>query len=201
MSLRSRDRRLSRLQIPARRQVLKDKLAKNDVLLIVGKSPAVWDDVEAFWEFGVRHDVCCINCIGAVYPCDFDHWFSYHGVELAERFPDKRGALLHSVSRCTHPKIDYAWKIHDTGGSSAFIGGRCALMYWGYARVVFAGCGITNDGYWDNTSGEDSYRYRETFLATWQRFHPELKDRIRSMSGNTMEIYGYPTPGWLNGND
>lgn len=171
------------------------------MLLVVGKSPAVWDDVEAFLSFGVEHDVCCVNHIGTVFPCEFKHWFSYHGVDLANIADKNHGSILHSVNSCCDPRIKYTWKIHPTGGSSSFLAGRCALMYWGYKRVVFAGCGLTNDGYHDKTFGEDSYRYKETFLKQWETFFPILKDNIRSMSGNTMALYGYPTLEWLNGND
>lgn len=162
----------------------------------------VWDDVESFWRLGVGHDVCCINSIGMNYPCDFDHWFSYHGVQMVDMAGDRCSAILHSISPCVHPRINYSWKLYEKGGSSAFMAARCAVMYWGYERVVFAGCGLTNDGYWNGNSGNDSYRYTETFLGTWKRFHPELKDIFRSMSGNTMKLYGYPSAGWLkNGAD
>ncbi len=158
-------------------------LRAHDVLLIVGKSPERWDDVERFWNMGVEHDVCCINQTGIVYPCPFRHWFSYHGAELVEQWgPQNPGAMLHT----TGPPMSgiKRWRLKNTRGSSSLQAVRCALRFWGYKRVVVAGVALSGD-------------YYDTFYKHWLEALPEISEDVRSMSGHTMRLLGEPTKEWL----
>jgi hypothetical protein len=158
----------------------------NDILLIVGKSPERWDDVERFWDFDVSHDVCCINHTGIFYPCQFKIWFSYHSVELLEQLAPQNpwhGAHLFS----TGPKTDgiMRWRIDNTRGSSSLNAARCAIRYWGYKRIVLAGVALTG-------------QYYDSFYKHWVDAFPEITGMVKSMSGHTKDILGEPTNAWLN---
>jgi hypothetical protein len=37
----------------------------------------------------------------------------------------------------------------------------------------------------------------ESYRKGWERKLPDIKDRVRSMSGWTKELLGKPTKGWL----
>ena len=169
----------------------------HDTLLVVGGAPCVWDDLEAWWEFDHHHDVCVVNEIGRLFPCHFQHAFSYHHTFLVEK--GITAPFVHTIRRGGDYSGMYPWRLRDTGGSSGFMAARCAIKYWGYKRVVVAGCPINNDGHFSSLAGSpDSYRYAETFLSAWRRHHKTIGSRLRSMSGNTRDIYGPPTKEWLN---
>lgn len=177
-----------------RNKPISDIPRHNDTLLIVGGAPTVWDDLEAWWEFEHPHDVCIVNFVGNVFPCDFLHSFSYHPWAIDNFTKSTR----HTVGRGKGPNGFISWRLRDTGGSSSLMAVRCALRYWGYKKVVVAGVPLTNDGHWNGMNGKDKYTYTETFLGKWKEFYGELKDKLRSMSGNTRDIYGPPTKEWLN---
>lgn len=153
-------------------------LRDNDTLLIVGSSPERWDDVEKFWELGIPHDVCCINKTGIIYPCPFKHWFSYHSTELVEQWsPLNPGAMLHTSGS----PMDGVrrWRLHNTRGSSSLMATRCALQFWGYDRVILAGVSLSEG-------------YADKFLPHWRQAIGELDGKVKSMSGHTAKLLGYP---------
>lgn len=177
-------------------------LKDNDTLLVVGSAPCVWDDLDNFFALEHPHDVCVINEIGRFYPCSFKHAFSFHAQLLIE-YGYAGKAICHSVNRNKPTGIDYAWRLSRTSGSSSLMAARIALRHWGYKRVVVAGVPINNDGHLAGLATHDKTgNYTGIFLAAWEKFHPELKNFLRSMSGNTRDIYGAPAKEWLNdGND
>ena len=162
------------------------------LLLIVGKGPCVWDDLEAFQDFGVSCDVCCINHMGLLYPCDFTHWYSYQADWLANAARKRPGPRTHSVN--FHPDIDAVWKGAETGGSSALQALLLALFSWGYDRAVLAGVPLTNE---PPVTGESRLFYRDVFLPAWGRVLPRIRDRARSLSGNTKALLGLPDEAFL----
>lgn len=162
------------------------------LLLIVGKGPCVWDDLEAFWDFGAPHDVCCINHMGLLYPCDYLHWYSYQADWLADAARKRPGPITHSVN--FHPGIDAVWRGGETGGSSALQALLLAFEKWGYARAVLAGVPLTNE---PSVIATPRLAYRDVFLPAWKRAHRRIAARTRSLSGNTKALLGPPDPAFL----
>lgn len=179
------------------KKLIKPVPRDHDTLLIVGGAPCVWDDLESWWELEHPHDVCIINDVGELFPCDFKHAFSYHAQLLVDH--KYKNTTHHSINNKRPSGIDYTWRMRDTGGSSSFMAVQCALAYWGYSKVVCVGIPIDNTGHAPGLPPTgDENRFAETFLRPWIRRHEEFKDSLRSMSGNTREIYGPPTEEWLN---
>ena len=66
---------------------------KKDILLVVGDSTGVWDDLEAFYEFAVPHDTMCLNNIATIFPFEIQHFVagdSHNGdmQDIAKSLPD-----------------------------------------------------------------------------------------------------------------
>lgn len=150
-------------------------------LLIVGCGTSVWDDLEEFFGMGVPHDTCCINRIGLVYPCDFDHWYSFHPKELLEWSKQRPGALLHTIGGVEAGILAYG--LPNVGGSSAMQAMHVSNVFLGYDRFVLAG--VPLDGPY------------EVFLPAWRFAHSTLAESVRSLSGNTMQLFGKPTHDWM----
>lgn len=157
----------------------------NNVLLVCGDGSTLHDDLEAFWDMGVDHDVCCINRAVLRYPCESDRLFSVHPEVIAEL------KVKHNL-RCelwseypfegvTHGNI---WN-NCNGGRSSLSAVFIALRYWGYNRIVLSGVPLDN--------GYEKFRWK------WQKQHKQLWPVVRAMSGFLSELYGKPTAGWLNG--
>lgn len=75
-------------------------------------------------------------------------------------------------------------------GSSAMTAVLAALRM-GYRRAVLCGCPLTG-----NAPEGNPY---EAFRLGWLDRQEELGDRVRSMSGWTMELLGFPDRRWLDG--
>lgn len=157
------------------------------VLAVVGYSPERWDDLEAFWAYGVPHDVCCINRTGLDFPCDFDLWCSYHSTELLEWAARRSDVTARLITTGRPNDGVMRFKMPDTGGSSTLQAVRVALRYLGYSKVVVCGASLYGN-------------YGVEFLPAWKRHRDELSPLVRSMSGNTREVMGAPTQEWLYDN-
>lgn len=75
-------------------------------------------------------------------------------------------------------------------GSSAMTGTLAALRM-GYERIVLCGCPLTG-----NAPEGNPY---EAFRLGWEDQKDKLIGRVKSMSGWTMELLGFPERGWLDG--
>lgn len=65
------------------------------------------------------------------------------------------------------------------------IAAQYALGVWGFSRVVLVGCPM--DGEY------------EGYLPAWRLLSKARGARIRSMSGNTAQIFGFPDAQFLGG--
>jgi hypothetical protein len=77
------------------------------------------------------------------------------------------------------------WK---PSGSSSLLGVQAAIRM-GYTRIVLAGCPLTGK----NAKNGDY----ENFRKGWEAHAKDLGDRVRSMSGWTLNFLGAPTDEWL----
>lgn len=147
--------------------------------IIVGDAPCKGEDLAAMGPF--RADVCCVNRAGLWMPRPFEHWFSWHANILVDEWgPQRHGPELHST-------YDYPgctlWKVKRQYGGSGMDAIQVMLECLEYDHVILAGMPMTGAGY-------------EKFLTHWSKLN-DLKDRIRSTSGNTKTMFGYPEKEWL----
>lgn len=122
------------------------------------------------------------------------YFATYHPSEIAaakERRAAAGGNTDYKViSHIQHESlVDEIIPYEPPSGSSSLLGVLAALKM-GYEKIILAGCPLEGK----NDKG-GSY---ETFRAGWEKKLPEIKDRVRSLSGWTREILGESTEAWMN---
>ena len=185
---------------------------EKDVLLIVGDAACVFDDLKRFYALGVEHDTMLINHSIHIWEQmnePFEHFIagdSHRDLErqLAKRCPPE--ALKH----CWNPGcgeengFDIRWVKQDRrgwSGTTATLGIKIAISL-DYIRMVMAGCPMDSSGHWyDKHLKEEDFK-RKSVHSHHLWFWTELATRplgtfIRSMSGNTRDLFGEPTQKWL----
>ena len=145
-------------------------------MLIVGDAPDRESDLERFWQFGAKHDVCCINRAGLKHPDKFKYWYSGHPPELLEWAQERPDTGAELWSYRDWPGLNLGL-IRITRGSSSLNAVQLALTTWGYSRVVLAGVPLSGP--------------YELFRLGWTMI-PEHAANMRSMSGWTAETFGEP---------
>jgi hypothetical protein len=179
---------------------------KKPVLLVVGDAAGVLDDIDRFLDFGVDFDTMAINYSPKIIP-----WPIQHFIAGDSHMPDmqtmakamKNGCIKH----CWNPNsdgFDVRWIRNSSqgwNGTTANLGIRIALIL-GYLRIVLAGVPMDNTGNWYKTvlktddvkQGKDhrAHLWKWTEIAT-----RPIARFIKSMSGNTADMFGKPTADWL----
>lgn len=61
---------------------------------------------------------------------------------------------------------------------------RIALQHWGFGRIVLAGVPLSG-------------MYGAQFGDSWRKIAPVFAERVRSMSGLTMELFGRPSAAFV----
>ena len=169
------------------------------VIAVVGSAPCAMDDLAALMVLCEDVSICVINRAIDL-PTRFDYFLTGH--------PD---IFLHSVTKYKNsgfhfesigaerlegydstfrPSGRMAW-----GGSAA--NAICYFVPRGF-RVVLCGCPFDRSGHFNDPKGN----YHADELWDWFLLgHPHraaFNPRVRSMSGNTKDLFGYPTKEWLN---
>ena len=190
---------------------LDNDFRQNDILCIVADGPCVWDDLSAFDRVigDRRHDFMCINEIAKVFPRPFLHFAAGDShmpdmQAIAASLPD---TVIKHAYNPTSQYFNVRWvrKYGGWSGTSTFFGIKIGLAM-GYMRIILVGSPLTNTGHWydkDIKPGDP----REARLKNKHENHlwkwTELAARpiawfIRSMSGNTRDLLGYPDEEWLD---
>lgn len=180
--------------------------------LVVGGANGFGNDVRAALELFEPDVVYVCNDMGVSYQ-SFDYWVTLHPEKMAKwkkeraqlvtgEHPPTVGPLWKEVG--TEPKkfahtmdrqASYRW--HDgqrSSGSTGLFAAKVALDD-GCTHVVLAGVPMSakaghhfRRGHWKDC---------DAFLPMWRESLPYIRDRVRSMSGWTLELLGRPTPTWL----
>ena len=159
--------------------------------VIVGSGRDMWQDHEKIKDKGF--DIMGVNVGGQFIP-RVTHLFSWHCVQIsaiaAFRKQEFYGQefLTHSVR--SHPGIDWVW--HLSGGAS--MSGISAIdLCWllGYRSIILCGVPMDDSGYFygrpKNPEVCDKWRREEVV-----RLKTKFGDHVKSLSGYTKEIFGYP---------
>ena len=183
---------------------------KRDVLLVVGDGKCVFDDLSAFFDFGVPHDTLCLNHAARIFTELLDlpiqHFVAgdshrAYEQEIAAMLPE--GVIKHAWNPKSH-HFDVRWIKGDNrgwSGTTLNLGIKVGLTL-DYLRIVLAGCPMDNSGHWydrflkrnDNKLRNDHRHH----LWFWTEMATRPSGRfIRSMSGNTGDLFGKPTFEWL----
>ena len=149
--------------------------------LVVGDAPCKDADLTAALDLVDEFDVCCVNKAGLWYPGDFEHWFSWHANMLVDDWAqERRGPRLHSTY--DYPGVE-VWSVDNRYCGSGLLAVQVMLDCLEYDKALLVGMPMT-------------FEY-ERFLSNWDS--GDMGWRIRSMSGNTKIMFGYPSLEWING--
>jgi len=103
-------------------------------------------------------------------------------------------------------RASYRWPGMSSSASSGIYAVKVALDD-GFDRVVIAGCPMTPEsGHFlpntKNVNGESRgpiWKQRDNFKPGLLIAVPFMRGKVKSMSGYTKELLGYPTEAWLSG--
>jgi len=193
---------------------LKPKPEK-DVLLIIGDATNVLKDIEAWYKLAegiVPYDTMTMNYSPLICPHPFQHYAAGDGHRpdmqtMAKSLP--KNVLKH----CWNPGcvgFDIQWIRNGRGGWTGTTSNLCFNigLALDYTRIVLCGCPMDMSGNWyknlvpeslpENDMKRTMVKEHELHLWKWQ----ELAQRpiakfLKSMSGNTADLFGKPTREWL----
>ena len=171
-------------------------------IIITGSAENLFKDLAACREYVVKPEECdafCVNRSVLYYPFFFQHWASLNKEMVSILKWVKTKCFFTTHSNKIAPGIDRFWPLESFNGDSGLFAIRVAIRLE-YEKIIL--CGMPID------SRSKLYQLREngcsfdcnTNLKLWQETaRDEFEDKVRSMSGNTQEILGYPTKEWLYG--
>ena len=192
---------------PSIRSPLSLNVHQRDVLLIVGDSTHVIDDLEEFIKIcPITFDTMAMNYSYKVIPWEIQHFIAgdSHMEDMqkcADDIPDT------CMKHCWNPKSEgfhYRWLRNSKGGwngTTANLGIKIGIAL-GYTRIVLAGIPMDDSGNWyapllpeDDIKKNKDHR---SHLWKWNEIASRPISRLlRSMSGNTAELLGKPTEDWV----
>lgn len=179
-----------------------------DVLLIAGDGWNVTEDLALFLCFDVPADLMCINFSPKIIP---KNWPINHFIAGDSHTPEMQ-RMAESLPETTHR---HCWNRNSKGftvrwsrntskpwnGTTANLGIKIGIAL-GYLKIVLAGCPMDNKGNWYTPylPENDIKREKDHTAHLWK--WTEIASRpigrfIRSMSGQTAELFGMPTKDWL----
>lgn len=179
--------------------------------LIVGCAECLWDDVDTALSLGKYEAVYCVKMAGIYWPHKFQAWVSLHPefmagyqAERKERgYPDGyetvvplQGEVGMHAKHKADRRVSYRFPGMNASASSGIYAAKVA-MEDGYDRIVLAGIPM-QAGQKHFVRGKD-WAQCDAFQAGLKHAVPFLKDKVRSVSGLTQQLLGYPTPSWLAG--
>ena len=180
-----------------------------DVLLIVGDATNVLEDIGAWYDIAegiAPYDTMCLNYSALVCP----HKFEHYGAGDAH-MPDMQGIakgldkdVLKHAWNPGSTGFDIRWMRNGRGGwngTSANLAYKIALAL-DYTRIVLAGCPMDKSGNWYTKTIKEndikSNKDHRHHLWKWCEMATRpIGKFLRSMSGNTTDLFGKPTREWL----
>ena len=175
--------------------------------VVLGAADCMLHDVQriAQWGYTMRPTIIAVNDAGWVWPDALDHWVSLHG----EHFPGwqrKRldsGASM-SYDTWTRPKDDGVKTTHRLGHWGVGSSGLYAItvaFHLGIDRVVLCGVPMEARPHIANHEkyGADDWPQSEVDIHRpgWEHHIDKLEGRVKSVSGWTRDLLGYPEMDWL----
>jgi hypothetical protein len=140
--------------------------------------------------------IVVVNDAGAHYPGPIDHWCTLHGEKMA-MWMEKRGEdrSYETWSTSTRSIIKNQYK-GRTGGSSGLYAASVAQDKLCARGTIL--CGIPMDGTLNRFTNKE-WRDHSRYVKAWHDAADELRVGVRSMSGLTRKILGYPDDDWVTG--
>lgn len=166
------------------------------IAIILGGAPSVWTELaKAKALLGARpHIIAAANLAGIHFRGHLDGWATLHA-EMIEAWTKERGEraarTFTPVGGQNIEAVAERWP-----GSSGLYALQIALFEMGAAGAVLCGVPMeTTAGHFANPGPWASVTsYRRAFCQAL----PEIGGRVRSLGGWTRDLFGAPTPSWLD---
>lgn len=168
--------------------------------LILGSANCLESDRAAALKLFEPDLIIACNHAARDEPGRVDHWATMHPELYPKWLADRRaagrpepGQLWHAGHRRT--KVD-STPIDSWGGSSGLLCVRVAMQLR-CTKVILAGVPMRKTYEHYDKPGEqwhEAVRYHNC----WRNRFPAIKDKVRSFSGFTAELLGFPTREWLD---
>lgn len=169
-------------------------------LIALGGAVGLWDELEEAQRLFPHADVGAVNDAGSEYSGHLTLFATLHPEKFGDwqRIRERRG-LNTDYTAISHKLVAGAWvdlrKSQVFSGDSGLYLCQVAAIHFGYERIIACGMPLNEDPhYFDSAAWQDARRYRRGWREASQQ--PELRDKIRSMSGWTRGLLGSPTD-WL----
>lgn len=182
---------------------------ERDVLLIIGDGMHVLDDIGAWYDIAegiVEYDTMCLNYSAMICPHQMQHYGAgdAHSRDMQAVAHNLGPDIIKHAWNAGCPGFDVRWVRNGRGGwngTSANLALKIGIVL-DYTRIVLAGCPMDNSGNWyrpmlktDDVKSNKDHRHH---LWKWTEIATRPIGRfIRSVSGNTRDLFGEPTREWL----
>lgn len=172
------------------------------VALVLGGAQCLHDDVKAALQLFTPDIIMAVKDIGITWP-KVDYWATLHPERLPKELAQRRAANL------PDPKAIYTYKglaaaqglgieirhLATKGGSSGLLGTEAALLV--ADKAVLVGIPLDPKQVHYRRPKKGGWPPATMYRQAWKAVYPQLKGRVRSMSGWTKELLGAPTLEWL----
>ena len=163
--------------------------------IILGGGKTVLQEYEQAKKLCKPDIIICVNDIGCeIKECDI--WATLHPEKLGAwiskrndngyKLPEK----IVSFKRVEYVNtiLDYRWTGSSGSGSSGLFAVKTALSL-GYNKIVLCGVPINKESHYFSSK---AWSECDSFSGTWREQQGILKKYVRSMSGYTRNLLGYP---------
>jgi hypothetical protein len=180
-------------------------------MLILGGGKGLWEDYFAAREVMPSSHIMCVNDIAAQFKAEkIQHAVSLHHRLLpAVCIMRKEKGMLEKVCRHSSSRgaredsADVYWCMQNGGGTSGLFATKIAIAM-GSKHIILCGLPIDSSGhYFDPPTPEDNrttkFAENHSSFAEWRDMKKSklVMSRVRSMSGNTGNLFGKPTKEWV----
>jgi hypothetical protein len=178
------------------------------LLVILGGASCVWKDYkEAQTILRNQHvSLLAINDVIVHINEDFDYAATLHPEKVQDWInqrkarnlsPPKKVFSFREYYEAVTDVTDYRWNGTDgaySSGSSGLFSIKVGIEL-GYNKIVL--CGIPMDQKLGHFFDENAWEQADLYKRAWLLNKENLMDKVRSMSGWTREMLGFPTSDWI----
>ena len=179
-----------------------------DVAVVIGGSADVLREfdqaAQLCFRAGVSFETFVVNDMIAEFP-QCDHAVTLHPYKLQKKddwlgkrkvngLPMPREVWCHRTD-ADAPAVTRTFKQVDPGKTSSGYFAAHIALHCGHDRVILCGVPMTMEGgHFKRRAPWDAMRH---FRKVWVDHRAEFMPKTRSMSGWTMDLFGYPDVGFL----
>jgi len=168
-----------------------------------------WNDFEPILTESIGNDyyIAAVNNQISRIPDNVEFYFTLHPEKsdpwLKER--EENGYNMNFLyighrRRNTDYRVDYAYPDQpdgSQGGSSGCYAPAILVKHFGFYKIILVGIPMTNLP--NAFRQEKSWRHHHKYMKGWKRHFEIFKGKVKSTSGWTMDVLGYPKLEWIKG--